>query len=59
MEWKLLIHFNDKSDGIFQIDQHPSEMCFATWMSAAPEEGRCGASFMARVAGRSALTLTV
>lgn len=28
MEWKLLIPFNYKSDGIFQINQHPSKMYF-------------------------------
>lgn len=35
MEWKLLIPFNEKSDGIFQINQHPSKMYFVTWRSTA------------------------
>lgn len=38
MEWKLLIPFNDKSDGIFQINQHPSTKYFVTWRSTAPKK---------------------
>lgn len=63
MEWKLLIHFNDKSDGIFQINQHPSKILFCILDERCTEKEcvsqLCGFVFMGRAARCLVLTLTI